>query len=161
MRLRIEDLPMKTAPSMELLHPKVKLMYFLWKRSGFSGSISELARQLGYKDASPVNRMLHELMDDGYVLEQVKSEKTAFRLTKKGQNSISLLVFKDFSLLFLIVFSIGVVYSGFAGLIFHVVVPPADLVILGTVSILFVILIRQQISRQETQLWGNELEGAS
>lgn len=152
---------MKTAPSMELLHPKVKLMYFLWKRSGFSGSISELARQLGYKDASPVNRMLHELMDDGYVLEQVKSEKTAFRLTKKGQNSISLLVFKDFSLLFLIVFSIGVVYSGFAGLIFHVVVPPADLVILGTVSILFVILIRQQISRQETQLWGNELEGAS
>ena len=143
---------------MELLHPKVKLMYFLWKRSGFSGSISELARQLGYKDASPVNRMLHELMDDGYVSEQSKAERAVFRLTKKGQQSISLLVFKDFSLLFLGVFSVAVVYSGFAGLFFHVVVPPADLVIMGTVSILFVILIRQQIRRQEIQLWGTELE---
>ena len=142
---------------MELLHPKVKLMYFLWKRSGFTGSISELARQLGYKDASPVNRMIHELMDDGYVLEQTKADKAVFRLTKKGQNSISLLVFKDFSLLFLVVFSLGVVYSGFAGLIDHVVVPPADLVIMGTVSILFVILIREQIQRQETQLWGSEM----
>jgi magnesium-transporting ATPase (P-type) len=151
---------MKKAPSMELLHPKVKLMYFLWKRSGFSGSISELARQLGYKDASPVNRMLHELIDDGYVLEQAKSRKTAFRLTKRGQRSISLLVFKDFSLLFLIVFSVAVVYSGFAGLIFHVVVPSADLVIMGTVSILFVILVRQQIRNQETQLWSSDLEGA-
>jgi hypothetical protein len=147
---------MKRVPSMELLHPKVKLMYYLWKRSGFSGSISELARQLGYKDASPVNRMLHELMDDGYVMEQSKAERTFFRLTRKGQSSISLLVFKDFSLLFLIVFSIAVVYSGFAGLIFHVIVPPADLVIMGTVSILFVILIRQQIDRQEVQLWGSE-----
>ena len=143
---------------MELLHPKVKLMYFLWKRSGFSGSISELARQLGYKDASPVNRMIHELMDDGYVYEQARSEKAIFRLTKKGQASISLLVFKDFSLLFLIVFSLAVVYSGFAGLVFHVTVPPADLVIMGTVSLLFVILIRQQIGRQEVQLWGPELE---
>ncbi len=132
-------------------------MYFLWKRSGFTGSISELARQLGYKDASPVNRMIHELMDDGYVQEQAKADKAVFRLTKKGQNSISLLVFKDFSLLFLVVFSLGVVYSGFAGLIDHVVVPPADLVIMGTVSILFVILIREQIQRQETQLWGSEM----
>ncbi|MGA1974876.1 MAG: hypothetical protein ABSG92_04505 [Conexivisphaerales archaeon] len=146
---------------MELLHPKVKLMYFLWKRSVFTGSISELARQLGYKDASPVNRMLHELMDDRYVVEQPKADKSAFRLTKKGQNSISLLVFKDFSLLFLVVFSVAVVYSGFVGLIFHVVVPPADLVIMGTVSILFVILIRQQIGRQETQLWSNEAGGVS
>jgi hypothetical protein len=148
---------MKKAPSMELLHPKVKLMYFLWKRSGFTGSISELARQLGYKDASPVNRMIHELMDDGYVLEQAKADKAVFKLTKKGQNSISLLVFKDFSLLFLVVFSLGVVYSGFAGLIDHVLVPPADLVIMGTVSILFVILIREQIQRQEMQLWGSEM----
>ena len=136
-------------------------MYYLWKRSGFSGSISELARRLGYKDASPVNRMLHELMDDGYVLEQAKADKASFRLTKKGQRSISLLVFKDFSLLFLVVFSVAVVYSGFAGLVFHVVVPPADLVIMGTVSILFVILIRQQIKRQEAQLWSIDLEGVS
>jgi len=144
---------------MELLHPKVKLMYFLWKKSGFSGSISELARQLGYRDASPVNRMLHELMDDGYVFEQAKSEKAVFRLTKKGQSSISLLVFKDFSLLFLIVFGVAVIYSGFTELLFSVHVPAADLVIMGTVSILFVILIRQQIAKQESQLWGGELEG--
>jgi hypothetical protein len=146
---------MKKGASLELLHPKVKVMYYLWKKSGFSGSISELARSLGYKDASPVNRMLHELMDEGYVAEQAKSEKVGYRLTKKGQKSISLLVFKDFSLLFLVAFSAAIVYAGFAGLLLDVKVPPTDLVILGTVSILFVILAREQIRREEAQLWRN------
>jgi len=128
-------------------------MYFLWKRSGFIGSISEMARQLGYRDASPVNRMLHELMDEGYVVERPVGSKVAYKLTGRGRRSINLLVLKDFSLLFLIVFGLAVVYAGFIGLFFGASVPPVDLVVLGTVSILFVILAREQIRQEEEQLW--------
>jgi CTP-dependent riboflavin kinase len=113
----------------------------LYKKKEFKGSISELSRQLGYADDSPVNKMVNELITDGFIEEKDTKSGKALVLTAKGERKVRYLTIPKYSLIFLLVLSLGNIYWGIGGLLFNQFVGPEYVLILGILSFLCVIII--------------------
>ena len=120
--------------SKDLVTRNVFLLYYLWKRRGFSGSISELSKQLGYPSDSPVNKRLNSLIADGYVKEVRTKHETKFKVTRKGMRKIQFLILPHWILLILIILSFGYIYYGIAWTMDITLVGTEYLIIMGIMS---------------------------
>jgi len=59
---------------------KLLILYFISSRGGYKGTIVQMSRDMNYQTDSSVNKNLHELIRDGYVIDD-----PYFKLTGKGE----------------------------------------------------------------------------
>jgi DNA-binding MarR family transcriptional regulator len=77
------------ARSMRLLQPKLKILYYVWKKSGVKDNVSQISRDLGYKKDSWINDTIHTLLDEKYLDRQSRKDGEYFVLTQKGRRKIA------------------------------------------------------------------------
>ena len=114
---------MAEARDLQLMRSKIKLLSFMFRNYplGYPGSISELARKLGYADDSYVNRMLHELMERGFVGEKNSRKGHVYKVTLIGEMKILPFLLPDVLLLpamglglFDLILGVASAWGGFA-----------------------------------------------
>jgi len=75
--------------SLRLLQPKLRILYYIWKRSGVRDNISQISRDLGYQKDSWINESIHSLIDDKFLDVQERKDGNYFVLTGKGRRKIA------------------------------------------------------------------------
>ena len=78
--------------SMRLLQPKLKVLYYIWKKSGVKDNVSQISRDLGYKKDSWINDTIHSLLDEKFLGKQNRKDGEYFVLTRKGRRKIAPIV---------------------------------------------------------------------
>lgn len=128
--------------SLELMRPKIRLIHFLLFHypRGYTGSISELGRQLGYADDSYANRMLHELMEKGFIAENNTLKGIRYKLTPYGILKVMPFVLPNIFAIPAILLAILDVVWGIGGLLFAAPPSATLLTIVGAISISFTLL---------------------
>jgi DNA-binding MarR family transcriptional regulator len=86
------DSSAKEERSMRLLQPKIRILFYVYKKGKVADNISALARNLSYKKDSWVNNRVNELLTDGYLERVVIGNNSYFRLTEKGRKKIQMVV---------------------------------------------------------------------
>jgi Mn-dependent DtxR family transcriptional regulator len=127
------------------------LMYRLWKMKGFRGSISELSRELEYKDDSPVNRRINALKEKGYVEEERKASDVMFKLTNKGKRKILFMILPRYLLYSVLTLAFADIYWGLLGS-YGMYIESWIILITGAFSLVLIILLIWMFRKGEEQL---------
>jgi hypothetical protein len=128
------------------------MIYFLWRRQ-FRGSITELSKQLGYKNDNFTNRNLHELMEDGFVIEKRTKGGSELRPTDEGIRRILYFVMPRWLLVFLFVTSVTPLFWGIMGLVWNISTSPTSMLGTGIMWVLLTLNLWWAFVRVEEQFW--------
>ena len=134
---------MAEARDLQLMRSKIKLLSFMFKNYplGYEGSISELARKLGYADDSYVNRMLHELLETGFVGEKNSRKGHVYKVTLFGEMKILPFLLPDVLLLPAMGLGLFDLILGMASALGGFPVNPGLLIGAGAVCTIFTLLM--------------------
>jgi hypothetical protein len=127
--------------SIDFLRPKLRILYFVWKKGGFQNNMSALSRALGYSDDEPVRRMVHELLNEKYLEVKIVKGRELIKITKSGMRKISLLIYPQFLLIFILFLSVDLVCIGANELFFGLRMPPLNYILMGVTCFIFTILM--------------------
>jgi len=90
--MKKEDTPADSSKK-KLTPTKLNILYVIHEIGGYSDSISQLSRDMGYSSDSTVNTNLNELIRDGYV-----TVGPPYRVTKAGENELRFTRLPDYLL---------------------------------------------------------------
>jgi hypothetical protein len=144
-------MPPKTE-SEKLPLSKIKMIYFLWRRR-FRGSITELSKHLGYKNDSFTNRNLHELMNEGFVIEKRTKDGIELRLTDEGVRRIHYFIMPHWLLVILFITSVTPLFWGIIGLVWNISISPTSMLGTGIMWFLLTLNLWWAFAKVEEQFW--------
>ena len=108
---------------------QVKILYFLYRRKKFRGSILGMSKEMGYESDGKVNPALHYLVDKKYAREEPTETGRIYSLEKKGRDEIIFLILPNYLLLAILVIGLVDVYVAYAYFVLHVPLNPySDLI---------------------------------
>ncbi len=135
MTVVIEICYMSKQRSMEFLRPKLRILYFIWKKNGFQYNTSALSKALKYADDEPVRRMVNALLEDGYLEVKAIKGKEMLKITRNGTKKINLLIFPLFFFASILSLSADLIMLGANEMFFGIKVSPVNYVLIGIVSL--------------------------
>jgi DNA-binding MarR family transcriptional regulator len=140
--------------SEDLLTRETRLLYFIGKKSGYKGTISDISKELGYEDDSTVNRKINDLIHRDLIKEVRFKNNRGYDLTKEGYKKIRFLLLPRWTLLFLLCQSLVLVYSG---VLWVLKILPINLQMMmigiGFLSVITTLYLIQTFKESEERIW--------
>jgi hypothetical protein len=128
-------------------------MYFIGKKSGYKGTISDISKKLGYEDDSTVNRKINDLIRRGLVKEVQYKTGRGYDLTKEGYKKISFLLLPKWVLLFMLALSFVLFYVGILGQFKILQLNSQMIVGIGFLSVITTLYLIQTYKEGEKRIW--------
>ena len=129
------------------------IMYYIWKKKGFKGTISELARQLGYRNDTPANKRINNLISKGWIKKKRMGDGEIYRLTYKGERKIYFLIMPRYTMFFLVALALINVYWGTGMIFFGLILAPISILTLGLLSVFTIVGLLSMYRSRENELW--------
>ncbi|MGA2876449.1 MAG: hypothetical protein ABSE82_13035 [Nitrososphaerales archaeon] len=122
---------------------QTKVLYHLYRRKKFKGSIIGLSKDMGYSSDGKVNPAVRYLVQNGYADEEADETGRTYTLTRKGEEEIAFITLSD--KLVTAIFAVGMVNVVVAYLYFVLGIPisPYSIFVLGVgMVVLAFVLVR-------------------
>ena len=120
---------------------QIKILYYLEKHKDFRGSKVQLRKNMGYSSDGSVNPHLNDLIEDGYVKPEETDKGTAYLVTRKGRNKITLLRLPDYLLGVIGIIGVLDVYLAFNYFVWKIPLNPySDLVTGAALLVMFLVI---------------------
>jgi len=127
------------------------IMYYIWKKGGVIANISQLSRELGYKNDGALNIRINDMKDKGYVKEKQTRKGNVFKLTNKGIQKILFLIMPKWALAGIFVASLTNIYYAIGEIWLKLRVDPIYLLISGSLSLILTLLLYLMQRKGEKQ----------
>ena len=136
-----------------MLTRETRLLYFIGKKGGYKGTISDISEELGYEDDSTVNRKINDLIHRDLIKEVRYKNSRGYDLTKEGYKKIGFLLLPRWTLLFLLGQSFVLFYIGALGALTILPVNPQMMIGIGFLSVITTVYLIQTFKEGEKRIW--------